>query len=127
MNHLAQLFKALSEPIRLQVLALLLRHGELCVCEFERFLGLTQSKASRHLRYLLHAGLIQDRREGLWVYYRLAEPSNDDHRLLLNTLERILPDAALPDISHELQEMRAKRCRSTSASDRATAPVGTRS
>lgn len=127
MYELAQLFKALSEPIRLQVMALLLRHDELCVCEFERFLRLTQSRASRHLRYLLHARLIQDRREGLWVYYRLAEPSTDHHRLLVKTLERILQDAALPDITDELDEMRAKRCQPIPATDGATAPVGTRS
>jgi ArsR family transcriptional regulator len=129
MNHLAQLFKALSEDIRLQMLALLLRHGELCVCEFERFLQLTQSKASRHLRYLLHSGFVQDRRDGLWVYYRVAKPPTDDHRLLLKTLERLLRNAPLPDIGDELQDMRAERCQPAAAPVRgaASATAGLRS
>jgi ArsR family transcriptional regulator len=129
MHDLAQMFKALSEDIRLQMLALLFRHGELCVCECERFLRLTQSKSSRHLRYLLHAGLLQDRREGLWVYYRVAEPPTDDRRLLLKTLERLLQDAPLPDIADELQGMRAARCHPASAADRAavSASAGTKS
>jgi ArsR family transcriptional regulator len=117
MHHLPQLFKALSEDIRLQMLALLFRHRELCVCEFERFLQLTQSKTSRHLRYLLHAGLVQDRRDGLWVYYRIATPPNDDRRLVLNTLRQLLRDAPLPDIAKQLQDMRAQRCQPS-------APVG---
>ena len=123
MHDLAHLFKALSEDIRLQMLALLFRHRELCVCEFEQFLQLTQSKASRHLRYLLHAGLIQDRRDGLWVYYSLAKPTTDHQSLLLKTLERLLKDAALPDIADQLQDMRAERCQPASAPDRAAASV----
>lgn len=121
MHDLAQLFKALSEDIRLQMLALLFRHRELCVCEFERFLDLTQSKASRHLRYLLHAGLVQDRRDGLWVYYRIAEPPSDDRRRLLKALRHLLRDAPLPDIAQQLHEMRAERCQPSAAAERPAA------
>jgi ArsR family transcriptional regulator len=110
-EDLAQRFKALSEAVRLRILGLLLRHGELCVCEFERFLGVSQSKASRHLRYLLNAGLIEDRRDGLWVYYRLREATDEQHRLLLATLRELLEDLALPDITSELEAMRSERCR----------------
>jgi ArsR family transcriptional regulator len=129
MHDLAQLFKALSEDIRLQMLALLFRHRELCVCEFEQFLQLTQSKASRHLRYLLHSGFVQDRRDGLWVYYRVAKPPTDHHRLLLKTLEPLLRDAPLPDIADQLQDMRAERCQPAAAPVRgaASTPTGVRS
>jgi DNA-binding transcriptional ArsR family regulator len=59
MTTLANKFKALSEDVRLQILALISQHGELCVCEVERLLEISQSKASRHLRYLLNAGLVR--------------------------------------------------------------------
>lgn len=121
MHDLAQSFRALSEDVRLQILALLFRYGELCVCEVERFLQVSQSKASRHLRYLLNAGIVQDRREALWVYYRVAEPVNDKDRLLLEALEQILLDVSLPDISDELEAMRAERCHPASSGPPVTA------
>ena len=83
MEAIAQLYKALSEPARLRILALLLRHGELCVCDVEAALGATQSKASRHLRYLAGAGLVRDRRDGVRVLYRVVEePSGEVARVL---------------------------------------------
>lgn len=71
LREIATLFKALGDETRLRMLWLLLNHRELCVCDFMEVLGVTQSKASRHLRNLFHAGLVSDRREGLWVYYSL--------------------------------------------------------
>jgi ArsR family transcriptional regulator len=115
MERLALQFKALSEDIRLRILALLFRYGELCVCEVERFLNVSQSKASRHLRYLLNAGLVEDRRDGLWVYYRAAEPSAEKQQVLLVVLRQLLKDAPIPDISDELEIMRAERCPRLSA------------
>ncbi|UCC75242.1 MAG: winged helix-turn-helix transcriptional regulator [Gemmatimonadota bacterium] len=115
MHDLALQFKALSEDVRLQILALIFRHGELCVCEVERFLEISQSKASRHLRYLLNAGLVEDRRDGLWVYYRAAEPTQEKQRALLSVLRQLLADAPIPDVSEELALMRAERCQPTSA------------
>jgi ArsR family transcriptional regulator len=109
MRDLISRFKALSEGMRLQILALLFRHGELCVCEVERFLEVSQSKASRHLRYLLHSGLVEDRRDGLWIYYRIAEPDNEKQALLVDTLRELLADAPVPDVSRELELMRAGR------------------
>ncbi len=67
MRQMARRFKALSEEPRLDILSLLFRYGELCGCEVERFLEMSQSKASRHLRYLRNEGLVEDRREGLWI------------------------------------------------------------
>jgi DNA-binding transcriptional ArsR family regulator len=66
-NNLADTFKALSDETRLEIMTLLLEREELCVCDFVETLGLTQSKVSRHLRYLYHAGLVEDRRDGLWT------------------------------------------------------------
>jgi len=110
MNTLANKFKALSEDVRLQILALIVQHDELCVCEVERLLEISQSKASRHLRYLLNAGLVQDQRDGLWIYYRLAEPDSKADRRFLDSIQVLLADVPLPDVGHELQEMRVARC-----------------
>lgn len=65
------LFSALSGDIRLRCLLLLQHFGELCVCDLTHALGESQPKISRHLGHLREAGLVQDRRQGLWVHYRL--------------------------------------------------------
>ena len=65
-------FKALADATRLRILGLLLT-GEVCVCHIHESLGVSQPKTSRHLAYLRRAGLVETRRQGLWVYYRLAE------------------------------------------------------
>ncbi|MEC4851355.1 MAG: metalloregulator ArsR/SmtB family transcription factor [Jaaginema sp. PMC 1079.18] len=63
-------FRALGDPLRLQILDLL-RSQELCVCELCEKLNTSQSKLSFHLKTLKDAGLVQARQEGRWIYYRL--------------------------------------------------------
>jgi ArsR family transcriptional regulator len=65
------LFKALADVTRLRILGLLLA-GEVCVCDIHESLKIPQSRASRHLAYLRRAGLVDTRREGLWIHYRLG-------------------------------------------------------
>jgi ArsR family transcriptional regulator, arsenate/arsenite/antimonite-responsive transcriptional repressor len=65
------LFRALADTTRLRILGLLLT-GEVCVCDIHESLKIRQSKASRHLAYLRKSGLVETRREGLWVHYRLG-------------------------------------------------------
>ena len=69
------LFKALADATRLRILGLLLT-GEVCVCHIHESLKISQPKASRHLAYLRRAGLVEARREGLWMHYRLAKLSD---------------------------------------------------
>jgi ArsR family transcriptional regulator, arsenate/arsenite/antimonite-responsive transcriptional repressor len=69
------LFKALADATRLRILGLLLA-GEVCVCDIHESLKIPQSKASRHLAYLRRAGLVETRREGLWIHYRLGDFSD---------------------------------------------------
>ncbi len=69
---LTRLFRALGDETRLRIVALL-SHGELCVCHIETALDLNQSTASRHLGILRTAGVVDCRREGTWVYYRLTD------------------------------------------------------
>ena len=69
---LTRLFRALGDETRVRIVALL-THGELCVCHLEQALGLSQPGASRHLAILKAAGIVDSRREGTWVYYRIIE------------------------------------------------------
>jgi ArsR family transcriptional regulator len=71
MNGLARFFTVLGDEARLAMLWLLFNREEICVCDFMAVLEITQSKASRHLRILYSAGLVTDRRDGLWKYYAL--------------------------------------------------------
>jgi len=64
-------FAALAHDTRLRCLMLLSRHHELCVCELTYALGVSQPHISRHLAQLRELGVAADRREGLWVYYRI--------------------------------------------------------
>ena len=72
MQTLLRLWKALSDETRLRILKLL-EEGELCVCHVTTVLGMGQSRISRHMGILKHAGLVRDRRAGKWVFYRLSE------------------------------------------------------
>jgi len=72
-DQLSRLFKALTHPARLQILNLL-RDGEQCVCHMEAHLSYRQAYISQHLAVLREAGLIEDRRDGWNVYYRVTEP-----------------------------------------------------
>jgi ArsR family transcriptional regulator, arsenate/arsenite/antimonite-responsive transcriptional repressor len=65
-------FKGLADPTRLRI-AILMRDGELCVCDLTEILVLPQPSVSRHMANLRNAGLVEDRRDGRWVYYRLAD------------------------------------------------------
>jgi DNA-binding transcriptional ArsR family regulator len=100
MKDIAEIFKALGDETRLQIVALLIHHGELCVCDIENVLGATQSKTSRHLRYLANAGLVSDRRVGTWAYYRLT----DDPRVkrIRTLLKNIIDDDAVEEMRQRL-------------------------
>lgn len=106
MRELADIFKALGDETRLQILALLVHHGELCVCDIENVIGATQSKTSRHLRYLLHAGLVQDRRVGVWVHYRIAGDTDGRISMIRRTLKKLLT----PELIADLQARFAQQC-----------------
>ena len=64
-------FKALADETRLRSLLLILQEQELCVCELVAALADSQPKISRHLAQLRRDGILLDRKQGLWVYYRL--------------------------------------------------------
>lgn len=67
------LFRALADKTRLRLLNLM-GDDEVCVCFFVEVLRATQPKISRHLAYLRKAGVVEARREGKWMHYRVVEP-----------------------------------------------------
>ena len=73
----AQLFHALSDATRLEIVRLL-SHGERCVCDLQNVLEAAQSRLSFHLRTLKDAGLVSDRRDGRWIYYALNRHALDE-------------------------------------------------
>jgi ArsR family transcriptional regulator len=68
----ATLFHALSDETRLEILDML-RDGERCVCDLQDALEAAQSRLSFHLKVLREAGLVTDRKDGRWSYYRLNQ------------------------------------------------------
>ena len=64
-------FKCLSDETRLNIVTLIVENKELCVCDLTEKLQLSQPKISRHLALLRASGLLQDRRQGQWVYYSI--------------------------------------------------------
>lgn len=69
-EQLAQLFKAISSPVRVQMLDILSRHGgEVCVCDIEEQFELSQPTISHHLGVLRKAGLVESEQRGLWAFY----------------------------------------------------------
>jgi ArsR family transcriptional regulator, arsenate/arsenite/antimonite-responsive transcriptional repressor len=79
------LFKCLADDTRARLVLLIAREQELCVCELTCALGESQPKVSRHLAQLRSAGLLADRRQGQWVYYRLHPELPDWVQALLRT------------------------------------------
>ena len=104
MKKTAQLFKALSDETRLRILSLLTQ-GELCVCDLMATLDLPQSTVSRHLAYLRNTGLVEDRRQGVWMYYCLADEGAPLNRELMELLAKRLED--LPQARQDRESLEA--------------------
>jgi ArsR family transcriptional regulator len=100
------LFKALSDPTRLRCITLLMAHEELCVCELTHALALPQPKVSHHLGTLRKAGLVIDRKAGLWIYYRMNPDLPDwASDVLLATSKEISADEPFASDMIALGEM----------------------
>jgi ArsR family transcriptional regulator len=87
---LAQVFKALGDPVRIRLVSLIGAHqgGEVCVCDLTTAFDLTQPTISHHLKVLRQAGLIESERRGTWVYYRLVPAALDRVATLLSGTAR---------------------------------------
>ena len=83
---LAQVFKALGDPVRLRLVSLIGAHqgGEVCVCDLTAAFDLTQPTISHHLKVLREAGIIDSERRGTWVYYWLVPTAMERMSALLS-------------------------------------------
>src|SRR5487761_1373597 len=75
--EMKRFFLALADNTRLRLLSLM-RDREICVCYFVEILNQSQPKISRHLAYLRSAGIVTARRDGKWMHYQIAMPSNPE-------------------------------------------------
>ena len=83
-------------------MTLLMENEELCVCDFVGALGETQSKVSRHLRYLYHAGLVEDRREGLWMHYRISTDLKPEQATVLTAVSEAIGEERKQELRQAL-------------------------
>jgi ArsR family transcriptional regulator len=89
-NVTVEMFRALADPIRLELLAQIAARGPLCVCHLQDELAYSQSRISKHLATLRRAGLVTTRREGTWIYYSVEEEALRIAREFIDQLERSL-------------------------------------
>ncbi len=113
MRNPEKLFQALSDETRLKMLVLIQRHGELCVCDVMNVLEITQSKASRHLRYLANAGVLQDRRETVWAYYSLADQLDAAQKAVLDSVSGLLDKEELDKLEKKMSVWLSRKCCTT--------------
>jgi DNA-binding transcriptional ArsR family regulator len=100
-KYTAKILKALAHPVRLQILEALSTDVQACVCHLESLLQLRQAYISQQLATLREAGLVQDRREGLNVYYSLSSIAVSDGLQNLRRLSREIANLQVKNISFE--------------------------
>jgi ArsR family transcriptional regulator len=106
MKNLASFYAALADENRLRLLPLL-KDGEICVCYLQEVLQTNQPKISRHLAYLKKAGLVEARREGKWMHYRLKKLETGLEKTLLATLKHLQKK---PQIRKDAQRLKQVVC-----------------
>jgi ArsR family transcriptional regulator, arsenate/arsenite/antimonite-responsive transcriptional repressor len=109
LTQMETLFKALADATRLRILGLLLA-GEVCVCDIHESLRIPQSKASRHLAYLRKAGLVETRRDGLWIHYRMGKLSDPVLSAITDTVGHALTHTAAVNRDGERLHKRTGCC-----------------
>ena len=117
LQEFIRVLTSLTDVTRLRLLRLLLGHEELCVCELVDALQIPQYKVSRHLRGLRTVGLVEARRSGRWMHYRIAGPARSKrfHKDLLQLLGKYLdgiPESKRDDtcLSRRLAMRRSGEC-----------------
>ena len=106
MNSYATFFAALADENRLRLLHLM-REGEACVCFLQGTLKTNQPKISRHLAYLRRAGLVEARREGKWMHYKLRPLSPHLQRILADVLKALTTE---PQIKRDAERVKQIQC-----------------
>jgi ArsR family transcriptional regulator, arsenate/arsenite/antimonite-responsive transcriptional repressor len=110
MNHMATLdiLKALGDETRLRIVNILFEVDEMCGCEVEALLGLSQSNASRHLSRLRGCGLISGERRGQWIHFSLTQRYRENGGFVVEVLKAAR--AETPALQTDLDRLAAYRC-----------------
>lgn len=105
MREFMAVTKALADESRTRVV-MFLREGELCVCQIIEMLGLAPSTVSKHMDILHQAGLVESRKEGRWIYYRLPGQDASSHvQGVISWLQESLADD--PRIAQDAKRVKA--------------------
>lgn len=112
MKELVKILKALSNDTRLKIMVLL-NQKELCVCQIEKLLNLSQAKVSRHLTVLKHADLVTDMREGLWIYYSAVKPKNKINKIVFELFRELADNKS----ELKIDAMKLKSCKITNKNE----------
>ncbi|MES2869689.1 MAG: metalloregulator ArsR/SmtB family transcription factor [Pseudomonadota bacterium] len=107
-----EVFKSLADETRVRAILLISDQGELCVCELMCALGDSQPKISRHLAQLRSNGLLLDRRQGQWVYYRINPDLPNWVHEILQVTSRANTDWLMDNVAR-LQNMDGRPVRET--------------
>lgn len=109
--RLEQYFKGLADMTRLRMVNLLL-HGELCGCDIQHVLEMSQPNVSRHLTYLKNCGMVRDRRDGPRIFYRLTEARIGASKRLYEYLRQAFREEDLlqADMRHLKEAIQAGSC-----------------
>lgn len=100
-NLTLEVFQALADPVRLELIAHIAARGPICVCHLEEALVYRQPRISKHLAVLRRAGLVTSRREGTWVYYTAVMDALEPARDFLAQLDRSFHEPHLADSCEE--------------------------
>ncbi len=102
----SQFFQALADETRLRCMVLLQQHGELCVCELTYALDVSQPKISRHLAHLKAAGVVRDRRQGVWIFYPVRPQLPDWMATIIrNTTQQLREQSPFTEDNQRLNQM----------------------
>jgi len=103
-----RVFQALSEEERVRILHLLMQNQELCISDLEHILDFTQTKTSRHVTYLKHAGLIGSRKTDQWTFYYVLEEAQEILGQILKFIQKdqnLLRDQEIYEILYSNREL----------------------
>ncbi len=109
MENEAAVFKVLADPTRLRLMVLLSIQGETCVCRLAEALNAPDFKISRHLGIMRSAGLVEARREGTWMHYKLSNARNRLEECLQECFRECL--AAHPTVKADLERLLETICK----------------
>ena len=109
MENEAAVFKVLADPTRLRLMVLLSIQGQTCVCKLAQALNAPDFKISRHLGIMRSAGLVEARREGTWMHYKLSNARNRLEECLQECFRECL--AAHPTVKADMKRLSKANCK----------------